>query len=186
MPPNAYESEASTTAIVPATNHQRHGRLRRRVSTPTPTSPSENADQPHAATAARVGSSHGTSIALKIGTVEFATAAIARVDVLLAPRDQRERDRAVDDADREPVHPAARTSASAARKPCVATRNAAEEERREREPELHHRRRREVPDGDLDEEVRRAPDRGERADQEPYERVTRRTVPSEAPDTLAP
>ena len=125
---------------------------------------------------------------LKIGTVEFAIAATPESMYFSPQRDQRERDRAVDDADREAVpagraHVRERLRAS----PCVATRkppsrSAANASRSSIIAGGEKSRTR-----DLDEQVRRAPDRGEQADQErSSERVTCSHGTVGGRDTLAP
>ena len=91
----------------------------------------------------------------------------AGVDVLLAPRDQPERQRRVEDAEHEavlPGRPELREGTLASEPPDeVADQRGGGDER----PEGHHRRRLDLVDGDLDEEVRRPPDRGERQEHGP-------------------
>ena len=108
------------------------------------------------------------------------------VDVLLAPGDQRERNRAVDDPEREafPAEP----SHLGQRRPQPALRDEHEQEResRDQQAEHDHRRGLEGAIGDLDEHVGRAPERGQQGDVDPVgaRHVLEATVPT-SPSTLA-
>ena len=79
------------------------------------------------------------SSATKIGTVAFADRGHAGVDVLLAPGDQRERDRGVERAEHEPRAPGAAQLAAAVSRPRWISDEAEQERRREQEPQLDHR-----------------------------------------------
>ena len=90
------------------------------VSTPTPTSPTRS---PRAAAARPLaGRNQSASSAMKSGRLEFATAGHARVDVLLAPGDQRERHRRVHHAEHEPAPPDGAQLARPRAPPRVTTR----------------------------------------------------------------
>ena len=85
------------------------------------------------------------------------------VDPRLAPGEQPERDRRVEQADddeRPPVR--AQVGSDRSRRRRAAGTTTASVERREPEPPEDQRRRLELPDGDLDEHERAAPDQGER------------------------
>ena len=88
----------------------------------------------------------------------------ARVDVLLAPRDQRERDRAVDDAEPEALPAEPSHVGYRRRRPSLSRQDSEDERRRDHEPEHDHRRRLEAANRHLDEHVRGAPEGGQRRD----------------------
>ena len=104
---------------------------------------------------------------MKIGTVEFATAAMPE-SMCCSPHAISVNGIApLTTPIAKPAQPVP-LQLGDARRACraSATRNSASSDARAGEPDLDHRRRREVPDRDLDEEVRRSPDRRERPDQE--------------------
>ena len=127
---------------------------------------------------ARAAGSAAPRIATKIGTDDWAIAGDARVDVRLAPRDERQRDRGVHGAENEARAPRAAELRRPPRLPRCAARGmpvsstAAIESR-----SVGHRRGRNVLDGDLDEEVRGAPHRREEQDQRPV-RAHRSRLPT--------
>ena len=89
----------------------------------------------------------------------------AGVDVLLAPGDEDERERRVEEADCEAL-PAGRPQLAHG----LARAQPPDQHRQEHrggkdEPEEHHRRRLDLVHGDLDEQVRRTPDRGDDREQ---------------------
>ena len=91
----------------------------------------------------------------------------ARVDVRLSPGDEAHRERGVDESENEAGEPGRaqlRERAPGARGCCQV---AEEQETRDEEPDVRHRGRRKVLDPDLDEEVRRAPDRREQEEERP-------------------
>ena len=104
----------------------------------------------------------------------------ARVDVRLAPRDERHRDRGVHDAENEARDPRAaersdrRADSGSLHEICRQQQQPAIDE-----PEVGHRRGRNVLDGDLDEEVRGAPHRRQEQDQRPV-RAHRSRLPRRA------
>ena len=98
------------------------------------------------------------------------------VDVLLAPRDQPEGKRRVENAQDEAVAPGGAKLAERAG-PAEAPDDVADQHRRrEQRAHGHHRRRCDLVDGDLDEEVGRSPD-GREEDQHRRVAIHLRTLP---------
>ena len=102
----------------------------------------------------------------------------ARVDVRLAPGDEPHRHGGVDDAEHERTDATPARSSPTARARAHAPRDVGgEQDPREQHAELRHRRRRDVLDGNLDEEVRGAPHRRRAEDQRPV-RAHRARLPT--------
>ena len=134
------------------------------ASTPTPSEPDEEADQPQPVHAlARLAS--GSPAARRRSASRRWRSRPRPSRCALAPGDQRERDRAVYDPERE-AFPAEAAHVGDGRVPAALQRRARPAAARpaSSEPEHDHRRRLEGAVGDLDEHVGRTPERGQQAD----------------------
>ena len=177
MPPAAYESDERTTASVPATAHQPPSRVdageerdaeRSRSRRPTICGPRSGS----------CGRNRSAEEEREDRHRRLGDPGDARVDVRLAPRDERHRHRGVD-------RRRGRGTGRHARRSCVDRRGcpsalhevAGQQHSGDREPEVGHRRGRNVLDGDLDEEVRGAPHRREQQDQRPVASASRPRLP---------
>ena len=179
MPAEEYASEESTTASVPATPHQPPLGWRP-ARTATPRNPSPTPAM-RAAPTCSCGRKRVASRNVKIGTVDCAMPGDARVDVLLAPGDEPERDRRVQRAEHERGPPVLCHLCDRAAPSHRDHEVRGEDHRGSERPHGHHRAGLDVLHGDLDEEVRRAPDRREQEQHRPVPRhrprLTRRPRP---------